>query len=653
MVSQLRAISLFSVWLMIATLAAPAVPAAVPAAANDPAPPALTTAQRPLAELLRPDGTLDLNNGFRGSLDPSGWDLSDEPDAAPRFVPSAAPADPGDEYWAAGFHVPGMNGAVNALALDGTGNLYAGGYFTTVDGVISANHIARWDGATWAPLGSGLEGCTACVYALAVDGAGHLYASGDFTIAGGVSAYRIARWDGAAWSPLGSGMNGIVAALILDENGNLYAGGNFTIAGDISARSVAQWNGAYWSPLGSGVNLMVYALAVDGFGNLYAGGKFSAAGGVPADNIARWDGTAWSALGTGMHGSYGAVLTLAVNEAGDLYAAGMFTYAGGVAANSIARWDGAAWSALGSGMNGWVRALAVDGAGNLYAGGDFSMAGGASARRIARWDGAAWSALGSGIGGFGPYGIGALVVDNAGHLKAGGLFTMDGGAAASYNSVGQWDGAYWTELTHGGNGMSGPVYALADENTNRLYAGGHFRNAGVVNANHVARWEGDRWSAVNMDNPYAEVYAIATDGIGRLYAGGDFNTAGGVSVSYIARWDGTAWSPMGAGMNAAVLALAVDEAGNVYAGGRFTTAGGVSAKYVARWDGVTWSALGSGMAGCSTPKPCVVTALVTDGMGGLYAGGYFTTAGGVSASSIAHWNGAAWSALGSGISQDG
>ena len=33
----------------------------------------------------------------------------------------------------------------------------------------------------------------------------------------------------------------------------------------------------------------------------------------------------------------------------------------------------------------------------------------------------------------------------------------------------------------------------------------------------------------------------------------------------------------------------------------------------------------------------------------LYAGGYFTTAGGTSANYIAQWNGSSWSALGSGM----
>ena len=36
---------------------------------------------------------------------------------------------------------------------------------------------------------------------------------------------------------------------------------------------------------------------------------------------------------------------------------------------------------------------------------------------------------------------------------------------------------------------------------------------------------------------------------------------------------------------------------NLYAGGGFTTAGGVPANYIAKWDGSAWSALGSGMDG--------------------------------------------------------
>jgi hypothetical protein len=59
---------------------------------------------------------------------------------------------------------------------------------------------------------------------------------------------------------------------------------------------------------------------------------------------------------------------------------------------------------------------------------------------------------------------------------------------------------------------------------------------------------------------------------------------------------------------------------NLYAGGSFTTAGGLTANYIAKWDGSSWTALGSGMDN-------VVAALAVSGSD-LYAGGYFGTAGG-------------------------
>jgi len=76
-----------------------------------------------------------------------------------------------------------------------------------------------------------------------------------------------------------------------------------------------------------------------------------------------------------------------------------------------------------------------------------------------------------------------------------------------------------------------------------------------------------------------------------------------------------------------VHALAVDSSGNVYVGGGFTTAGDVPAENVAKWDSTAWSALGTGIGG--TTKWPRVSAVAAGGSGSVYAGGNFTTAGGV------------------------
>jgi hypothetical protein len=79
---------------------------------------------------------------------------------------------------------------VYALAVSGS-DLYAGGRFETAGGVSAAN-IAKWDGSSWSALGSGIGGgdpIGPVVHALAVSGS-NLYAGGFFATAGGkISAY--------------------------------------------------------------------------------------------------------------------------------------------------------------------------------------------------------------------------------------------------------------------------------------------------------------------------------------------------------------------------------------------------------------------------------------------------------------------------------
>jgi hypothetical protein len=127
------------------------------------------------------------------------------------------------------------------------------------------------------------------VYALAVDGSGNLYAGGDFTVAGGAPANHVAAWDGSSWSALGSGVDSTVYDLAVDGNGKLWVAGAFSAAGGVPVDNVAVWDGGSWSPLGAGTSNAAYALAVAASGrDLYVGGDFSLAGGTPSSYLARW-----------------------------------------------------------------------------------------------------------------------------------------------------------------------------------------------------------------------------------------------------------------------------------------------------------------------------------------------------------------------------
>lgn len=148
------------------------------------------------------------------------------------------------------------NGVVFDLAEIG-GDLFVAGTITTVDNFTTpVNRIAKWNGVTWDDLSGGVDGGDITfegVYALAKMGS-DLYAAGNFATAGGVAASNIARWDGASWNPVGDGLNGTVFDLEVVGT-DLYAVGVFTQSGSALVSGVAKWNGASWTPLGYGLTL--------------------------------------------------------------------------------------------------------------------------------------------------------------------------------------------------------------------------------------------------------------------------------------------------------------------------------------------------------------------------------------------------------------
>jgi hypothetical protein len=240
----------------------------------------------------------------------------------------------------------GCDASVFALAVMPNGDLVAGGVFTTAGGVV-ANGIARWNGTSWSPLGAGIASSSfPGVYALAVMPNGDLVVGGIFTSAGGVAANRIARWNGASWSPLGSGLGGFASpqlaawCLAVLSDGSIVAAGGFSNAGGVSASNIARWNGATWAPMGQGLGGSVYALAPLPNGEVVACGSFTLTGGTTVNRIARWTGSAWSALGDGLTGQYTNLTTgaLALRPNGEVVVGGGFSVAGNQGTAYFARY---------------------------------------------------------------------------------------------------------------------------------------------------------------------------------------------------------------------------------------------------------------------------------------------------------------------------
>lgn len=576
--------------------------------------------------------------------------------------------------WAQGFGLSGPNGSVRAMAVFDDGNgpaLYIGGGFTAV-GEVPTGGIARWDGIEWSKAGSQTFADVHCLATLDLGEGPALFAGG---IMGGANC--VARWNGADWTTLGSPMSAPIKALAVFDDGNgwgpaLYAGGRFTDPGT----HIVRWDGAAWSTVGGGVYGPPSAIAPevnamtvfddDGGGPnppaLLVTGAFGHAGGLAVNNIAKWNGRAWSALGSGLiyenDPPSTRVFDMAVFDAdGDgpgepaLHVCGSFTSAGGAAASYIASWDGSTWSPLGGGLGG--PALVIKpvydrrlGGPALFAGGYFTTAEGQPAKRLAQWDGASWTGFSPGLGG---PSVGTQVESievfeklssDEPSLFVGGSFTNAG--TVETQNLARWDGQAWWSAT-GGSGLDHRIHALMyfdDGEKQKLYAGG-----AATSESELKCFDGTHWAPVGNLSGVLLSLAVFDDGTGSaIYSGGAFLVGG--TIVGVAKWEAE-WSPVGTN-GRYVRALTVHDDGHepaLYAGGEFFSIGGVPAPFIAKWDGSAWSSLADGMN-----RNVYALASFDDGNGpALFAGGAFTTAGGVPARRVAKWDGTEWAPLGEGI----
>jgi hypothetical protein len=249
--------------------------------------------------------------------------------------------------------------------------------------------------------------------------------------------------------------------------------------------------------------------------------------------------------------------------------------------------------------------------------------------------------------------VSALAVFDDGNgpaLYVGGGFTGAGGIDA--NRIAKWDGSRWAAVgsAFSGNSFVSNLLAFDDGGGSALYAAGGIALEGT-SAGGVVKWNGRQWSAVRgevgLRSVTANALAVFDDGSGpALHAAGWFTGADGTNVSGVrlAKWDGMQWSAVGHGVNNSILTLAVFDDGTgpaLYAGGFFTMAGGIPAGGIAKWNGTAWAPLGDGVG-----YGVYALTVFDDGTGpGLYAGGTFTIPGDPPASYIAKWDGKTWSAL--------
>ncbi len=647
--------------------------------------------------------------------------------------------------------------AVTFHDFDGAGSQPAfpvvGGTFTSIGGV-AANRVARWNGTAWEPLGAGFnDALNVTVRALAsldADGVGPsppvLYAGGLFQQSGTTIVSNVARWDGASWQPMGagvvaatSGVMGVECFELFDLDGipqtpqRLVVGGGFQQGG---TNNILGWNGSAWVSMGSlgnavtglttidhdgagpampslvaatydgdaslkvwngsqwdvyahteltfGVAAAIQAADVDGPGadgaSVFACGNFD----TPVRTLARWGVGGWLPVGP-----QASTVTLAIDDMtawdsdgegplAERLVVGGVSFASGPGVPSVGGlglWDGSTWSTTGTGFVSSNRVVSVyglelfdlDGAQgplplSLIAAGGFRSAAGVVLGGVARWDGAAWRPIGAGLEGTALESM-EWDRDGPGPMEPE-LFVVE--TTSTQTRIMRWDGGSWQLFANSPATGSFSIDCITAWDSDgvgplpeQLHAGGQFSSGALA---RVARWDGTSWqplaSGFNGRVRTLKVIAGAGPSGTVLVAGGDFSLAGATGVPRIAQWNGTSWSSFGSGLSSSVYDVATydpDGAGpavpQLIAGGTF---GAATPSGVARWTGTTWTQLGAGLKQIGIDGGVESLSIFDpDGPGPaiplLIAGGRFTHSGTVVAPGIASWNGTAWSPMATAI----
>lgn len=364
---------------------------------------------------------------------------------------------------------------------------------------------------------------------------------------------------------------------------------------NVRVQAVATSN---WSALSSALNALVYTSMVDVSGNVYVGHanslgtyKFAAVWNIST--------LAWDVFAQGFTIDNGGGVRCYAQDASRsrIYFGGNFTTINSAPFNRVAIWNYSTKQILtmSTGLNGDCMALAYDPSRNfVYVGGNFTSAGGTGNRnRIIRWNAnnSSWETMGTGLNGR----CSAIALDSSGNVYVGGGFSTAGGVSANYIAFRNITTNTWSAL---GSGVDNSYVTtiVFDSINNALYVGGPFTMVGGISGTSaIAKWDitTSTWSALGSGIVGTNdiVYSMALSSTGKLYVGGSFTSAGGVSVTNMAVWNTTTstWSAMGTGISGGgptVYSVSIDNTRKiVYAGGQFTTAGGVSVTGTARWSG--------------------------------------------------------------------
>jgi uncharacterized delta-60 repeat protein len=544
----------------------------------------------------------------------------------------------------------GMTNIVRAIAVQADNKLLVGGDFTsfknyTTNISSTRNYVARLnaDGTldeSFAQVGSGL---TNRVNAIGIQGNGEIVVGGEFTTYNGAKASRIARLnaDGSldASFDTGDGFTSRVNKITVQSNNKLIIAGEFSKFNGVNVRPLIQLNED--GNLDTGFTPPPYT-SVQFARPLLVGNRVLIGSNRQyriSMNYLNQDGSEMESFYPGT-GANEYILTVKKQADNKLLVGGSFTRYNGKDVRYFARLEPNGeidnTFQMGSGFSAMVTATSIQTDTKILAGGYFTQYNGIPINRIVRLDsdGTIDNSFITGEG-FNDF-VSVMSIQNDGRIIVGGKFTSYNGQTANrivrLNDDGSIDNTFIT-----GTGFNNQVSTLSIQADGKIIVGGTFTTYKGVTQNRIARLNADGsldagFSTNTGFNDYVLTTAIQSDG--KILAGGYFTTYNGVTRNRIARLntDGSLDDThlAATGFDGSVFSIVIMGDDRIMVGGQFDNYNDIARKNIAALNSDfslhTSFNPGTGFGGKTrTGVPTVVRSMVLQGPGELICAGDFTS----------------------------
>ena len=271
------------------------------------------------------------------------------------------------------------------------------------------------------------------------------------------------------------------------------------------------------------------------------------------------------------------------------------------------------------------------------------------------WDGTAWTIVPNFYTGNGGelHGVAAVSSDDVWAVG----FTLPRGYYKTFAE--HWDGTTWSRVPIPSRyGVHNYLTSVTAVSANDVWAVGYTAAPHLgIEKTLIEHWDGTAWSIVTSPNPgpkllYNQLLSVDALGTGDVWTVGFYDGPGQVeNLPLIEHWDGTSWSilsaPAADANNVLYSVVAVGPSDAWAVGESYEINPG--ATLVEHWNGSAWSLVPSPAPGSSSVLQGVVAISPDDvwALGGTADVGIYPT------DTLAeHWNGSAWSVVGTPPSAD-